>query len=100
MKMLYTGNQLAAARALAGIDQVTLAKAAEVSATTIRNLESNGPRPLSGRADTVRRIQIAPERLGVEFLDHGQPGVRLRKGPIGDPATSISVDKLTAENDE
>lgn len=98
--MLCTGNQLAAARALAGVDQVTLAKAAEVSATTIRNLESNGPYPLSGRADTVRRIQIALERLGIEFLDHGRPGVRLRKSPIAVPAGSVSADKLAAESGE
>jgi hypothetical protein len=53
MKMITTGNQLAAARALAGIDQVTLAQAALVSATTVRNLEACGAETLSGRAGTV-----------------------------------------------
>jgi transcriptional regulator with XRE-family HTH domain len=98
--MLYTGNQLAAARALVGIDQVTLAKAAKISVTTIRNLESNGQGPLSGRADTVRRIQNALEQLNIEFLNGGEPGVRLRKGPRGDPNASIKPEDLTAENDE
>lgn len=99
--MLTTGNQLAAARALVGIDQVMLAKAANVPATTIRNLEASGADSLSGGADTVLRVQIALEKMGIEFLNHGQPGVRLRKGgPRGDPAASIPVENLTSENDE
>lgn len=28
---------------------------------------------------TVRKVQIALEEVGVEFLNHGQPGVRLRR---------------------
>lgn len=75
--MLVTGNQLAAGRALAAVDQVTLAKAAKVSATTIRKLEANRHEALSGRAETVRRVQFALEAMGIEFLDGGQPGVRL-----------------------
>jgi transcriptional regulator with XRE-family HTH domain len=98
--MLTTGNQLAAARALAGIDQVTIANAAKVSVTTIRNLESNGAGKLSGRADTVRRVQIALENFGIEFLNDRRPGVRLREGFGADPTASIPVEKLTAENDE
>jgi hypothetical protein len=56
---------------------------------------------LSGRADTVLRVQIALEKMGIEFLNHGLPGVRLRNGgPRGDPVTSIKVEDLNAENDE
>jgi transcriptional regulator with XRE-family HTH domain len=76
---LSTGNQLKAARALLGLDQGSLAKEADVDVNTIRNLENAGANPLGGRVETLRKVQIAIEALGVEFLNHGQPGVRLRK---------------------
>ncbi len=76
---LSTGNQLRAARALLGIDQAELAKQAGVDINTIRNLEGRGSEPLGGRVDTLRKVQTAMEAAGVEFLNHGQPGVRLTK---------------------
>jgi predicted transcriptional regulator len=76
--MLVTGRQIAAARALIGIDQETLAAKAGLALSTIKNMEAYGTGPLQGRAETVRRIQFALEDLGVEFLDHRQPGVRVR----------------------
>jgi transcriptional regulator with XRE-family HTH domain len=78
--MLITGNQLKAARALAGIDQLSVAQAARVAVNTIRNMESRGPNPITSGAVTVRNVQSALESLGVEFLNGEQPGVRLRKG--------------------
>jgi transcriptional regulator with XRE-family HTH domain len=74
---LSTGNQLRAARALLGMDQAELAKRAGVDINTVRNLEGRGPDPLGGRVDTLRKVQGALERAGIEFLNHGQPGVRL-----------------------
>jgi hypothetical protein len=56
---------------------------------------------LSGRADTVLRVQIALEKMGIEFLNHSSPGVRLRNGGArGDAAASIKIKNLNAENDE
>ncbi len=78
--MLTTGNQLKAARALVGMEQTALAETAGVSANTIRNMEATGAGPISGRAQTVQTIQRALEAAGVEFLNHGRPGVRLRDG--------------------
>jgi DNA-binding XRE family transcriptional regulator len=40
---LVTGNQLKAARALAGVDQQQVADAAEVNVSTIRNMEARVP---------------------------------------------------------
>jgi DNA-binding transcriptional regulator YiaG len=40
--MLTTGNQLKAARALAGISQAELARAAEINVTTISAMEGKG----------------------------------------------------------
>lgn len=76
---LSTGNQLRAARALAGVEQKWLADKSGVSINTIRNMEARGAEPITSGAMTVRKVQIALEEAGVEFLNHGQPGVRLRK---------------------
>jgi transcriptional regulator with XRE-family HTH domain len=74
---LTTGNQLKAARALAGVDQQQLADFAGVNVNTIRNMEARGAAPLTSGAVTVRNVQLALEALGIEFLNHSRPGVRL-----------------------
>ena len=76
--MLTTGNQLKAARAMAAFDQATLADRAGVNVNTIRNMESKGATTLTSGVDVVRKVQAALEAAGVEFLNHGRPGVRLR----------------------
>ena len=75
---LTTGNQLKAARALAGVDQQHVADSAKVNVNTIRNMEARGGKPITSSAVTIRRVQVALEALGIEFLNHTQPGVRLR----------------------
>jgi transcriptional regulator with XRE-family HTH domain len=74
---LVTGNQLKAARALAGVDQQQLAAAAEVNVNTIRNMEARGAEAITSGAVTLRKVQLALEALGIEFLNHAKPGVRL-----------------------
>lgn len=81
--MLSTGNQLRAARSLVAMDQVTLAERAGVSANTIRSMEGKGAGTLTSGLDTVRAVQAALEAAGVEFLNHGRPGVRLRNRADG-----------------
>jgi hypothetical protein len=75
--MLITGNQLRAARALTGVDQHQIANSAKVNVNTIRNMEARGAKPITSSAVTIRRVQLALEALGIEFLNHTQPGVRL-----------------------
>jgi transcriptional regulator with XRE-family HTH domain len=77
--MLLTGNQLKAARALAGISQAQLAKAAEINVTTISAMESRKAATLRSGLDTVRAVMTALEAAGVELLAQG-PGVRLKGG--------------------
>ncbi|MGH2341819.1 hypothetical protein ACRC7T_10065 [Segnochrobactraceae bacterium EtOH-i3] len=77
--MLTTGNQLKAARALIGIDQTEVAMRAGVNVNTVRNMEASGSGAISGRAQNVQAVQRALEEVGIEFLNHGHPGVRLRK---------------------
>ncbi len=82
--MLITGNQLKAARALVGVDQAWVAKAANVAINTIRNMESRAAEPITSGAVTVRNVQLALESAGVEFINGGQPGVRLKRArPLG-----------------
>ncbi len=82
--LLTTGNQIKAARALAGMGQKSLADAASVGINTIRNFEASGKEAVQGRIGTLEAIRNALFKAGVELLDDGQPstsglGVRLRK---------------------
>jgi transcriptional regulator with XRE-family HTH domain len=79
--MLIIGNQLKAARALAGIEQQELADAAKVHVNTIRKMEAKGRDEITSAADVLRRVQSALEAAGIEFTNGGQPGVRLRRTP-------------------
>jgi hypothetical protein len=42
-------------------------------------MEARGAETLTSGLDTIKRVQGALEAVGVEFLNHGQPGVRLAK---------------------
>lgn len=79
--MLTTGNQLRAARALADMDQGTLAKRAGVNINTISAMEKRGAEGLTSGLDKIRSVMQVLEAEGIEFLNHGSPGVRLRAKP-------------------
>jgi transcriptional regulator with XRE-family HTH domain len=76
------GRQIAAARALTGLEQAKLAAAARISIATLRRMEaSNGPAVgLTNNVDAVRR---ALEAAGIEFTNGDQPGVRLKSTARG-----------------
>ncbi len=74
--------------------QEELAERSGVSTPTVKRLESlDGP--LGGRAETSAKLVRALEAGGVEFINGGQPGVRLT-GTNG----AIALDDLNASNDE
>jgi hypothetical protein len=88
------------ARALLDWTKPKLAEAARLGLSTVVDFERNR-RIVS--AEAVQAIRRALESAGVEFIaeNGGGAGVRLRKGgPTGDPAASILVEDLTAENDQ
>ena len=74
------GRQIAAARALAGIDQATLATAANISVPTLRRMEASEGEAV-GMANNIAAVRRALEASGVIFIaQNGDgPGVRLRK---------------------
>jgi transcriptional regulator with XRE-family HTH domain len=92
-------RQIKAASELLGWHQSTLAEKSGVSMPTIMRLEAKGGF-LGGRIETQMKIRGAFDRAGVEFTNGDAPGVKLRKGSIGDPSASISVKDLNASNDE
>ena len=78
--VMINAAQIRAARALLGWKQTDLAKAADLSEMSIKNIERGVTDP---RRSTLEAIQTALESAGVLFLDPGQtrdggPGVRLK----------------------
>jgi len=81
---MLTAAQMKAARALAGMEQKTLAARSGVSLPTIQRMEtSNGV--VRGVIDTLMKVMEALEAAGVEFINEGGisngggRGVRLRR---------------------
>ncbi len=90
--MNFTGNQLKAARVLLGLDQEPFAAALGVNINTVRNWEACHAEPVGGFASKREKACKALEALGIEFLNHGEPGVRLRK-VVAVPAAAKAADK-------
>jgi predicted transcriptional regulator len=75
--IVITGRHIRAARALLGLSQSELAKKSKVALRTLSRMEeSDGA--VNARTATLTRIVLTLERAGVEFLDSGNPGVRLK----------------------
>lgn len=71
-----TSELVRAARALVRWEQRHLAEASGVSLPTIKRLESQRG-PLRAHGVTATAIRRALEAAGIEFMNGGQPGVRL-----------------------
>ncbi len=68
------GKQIAAARALLGLDQVELAKMANISAPTLRRMES-GKEDVKPMANNIRAVIAALHERGITFLGDGDGSV-------------------------
>jgi transcriptional regulator with XRE-family HTH domain len=77
--VLITGYQLAAARALIGMEQAELASLSGLSLGTIRNMEAAKAKDIAARHESIRTAQRSLESAGIEFLDDDRPGVRMKK---------------------
>ncbi len=58
--------------------QTELAKRSRVAIGTIRRMESFSGE-IRSRTSTLSQVQTTMEKAGIQFLDDGSPGVRLRK---------------------
>ncbi|QDZ00741.1 helix-turn-helix transcriptional regulator [Nitratireductor mangrovi] len=85
---MITAAQMRAARALAGMDQKTLAEHAGVSLPTIQRMEASEG-VVRGVVDTLVKVVQALDEAGVELIGDNQPsggggrGVRLKNPPSG-----------------
>ena len=81
---MITAFQLRAARALLGIDQLTLALRSKLSLPTIQRMETSGGL-IRGNVDSLVKVVQALEDMGVELIGEGGAstvggrGVRLRE---------------------
>ena len=74
--MAFTPAHSRAARALIGWSQDQLAHASKVAKATIANFETGKRDPYER---TLTDLREAFEKMGIEFTNGGEPGVRLRK---------------------
>ena len=80
---MITSRQLRAARALAGLDQAALAKAARLSLPTIQRMEASDG-VIRGNVESLMKLIAALERAGIELINEGAVseaggrGVRLK----------------------
>ncbi|MCK6370120.1 MAG: helix-turn-helix domain-containing protein [Gammaproteobacteria bacterium] len=85
---MITAAQLRAARALLGMDQRTLAEAAQLSLPTIQRMESSQG-VIRGNVDSLMKLIGALEAAGIELIGDnaasgsGGRGVRLRQSDDG-----------------
>jgi transcriptional regulator with XRE-family HTH domain len=72
-----TSEHIRAARALLRWEQEKLAEASGVSVPTIGRLEMQ-PGQLPAYPETISAIRTALEKAGIEFLNGGSPGARIK----------------------
>lgn len=76
---MITSAQMRAARALAGIDQKTLAEKAGVSVPTIQRMEASEGN-VRGVIETLIKVTEALNACGVELIGDGQASQRGGRG--------------------
>ncbi len=87
---MITSAQLRAARALAGLDQRTLAARAGLSLPTIQRMEASEG-VIRGTVDSLTKLISALEAAGIELIGEGAPshgggrGARLKSKPVRKP---------------
>ena len=79
--LLKTGNQLRAARVLAGLTQGELAERCGLHLNSISAMERRGTKSLTSGLDIINKVVGALESLGIEFTNGEAIGVRLRPKP-------------------
>jgi hypothetical protein len=84
---MITASQLRAARALLGIDQLTLAQCSTLSLPTIQRMETSDGL-IRGNVDSLVKVIQALDDMGIELVGEGSTstgggrGVRLRETAV------------------
>lgn len=73
---MLTPETSRAARGLLDWSQAELARHSNLSESTIRDFEKGRRQPTR---NNLAAVHSAFEKAGIEFLNHGQPGVRLAR---------------------
>ena len=89
--MIVSGNQIRAARALAGIDQEGLAITAGVMPQTIGRLEASGRDPVSGRAQTLQAVLSALAAHGLAMVPGGLALIQQAQKPDSDQRATMAI---------
>lgn len=95
---MISGAQIRAARALLGWSQEALAVAADVSALSVKRLETGA----AAVSDDLRgKVVAALEVAGVEFIPEngGGAGVRLRRPAASPHSIAAKIEELEARAD-
>ena len=71
MKPVITGNMIKAGRALAGMSQIGLAKAAGIPTQTLSRMEGSGAKPIVSRDRSTVPVLAALGRHGVLIQHRG-----------------------------
>jgi|SRR3984957_3538503 transcriptional regulator with XRE-family HTH domain len=93
---MITASQLRAARALLGIDQLTLAQRSTLSLPTIQRMETSDGL-IRGNVDSLMKVIQALDEMGIELIGEastssgGGRGVRLREPAV---RTALREQKL------
>jgi len=72
-----TDAHMRAARGLLNWNQSKLAEECGLAVSTIKRLENGGIAKAS--VENIEKIASAFEKVGIEFFNGGEPGVRLRR---------------------
>jgi transcriptional regulator with XRE-family HTH domain len=104
--MPMTGDLIQAARVLTGLSVNDLADKCGLHPKTIGRMEDRGDEELDvgpvtqDDTEALRKLRRALEQEGVEFLEDGTPGVRLRPSAVDDALEeSVPVEEVTTAND-
>ncbi len=60
------------------MSRAELSRACGVHMNTLTTMEGKGLEQLDSLAKTIAKVQHALEAQGVEFLNHGRPGVQMK----------------------
>jgi transcriptional regulator with XRE-family HTH domain len=91
---MITAAQLKAARALLGMDQRTLAEAADLSLPTIQRMETSDG-TIRGNVDSLVKLIAALDAAGIELINEGAVsesggrGVRLKRRAASQEAPRV-----------